>query len=241
MGGNTHRRISRHARGALESYRLLADAELQRLDAEFQRQTADSDLHASLELLETYCVKRFSLHAELLLPLSASQNPAAIGPNYELGLTQVTEKIRRFLTTALRQLPADVRQRRRVDTLLKLNASKLWWLAEAKRRHLKRYPLPPISVPRKKPRPRPRIDSRVNPRTRVDRFLKRCNQEARRGEDVTRTHIWRAAGYTSARQFQYWQSEDKRSTTGRSARLIENILVMAPANFLTLLRQNKLI
>ena len=241
MGGNTHRRVPRHVRGALESYGLLADAELQRLDAEFQRHTADSDLFASLELLEDYCPRRFSLCAELLLPLSVSQNPAAIGPSYELALTQVTKKIERFLATVLRPLPAKVRQRHRTDILLKLNASKLSWLAEAKRRHLERHPLPPTLAVRKKSRPRPRVDSRVDRPTRVDRFLKRCNHQARPGEEVTRTHIWRALGYTKSRQFEYWQEKNEKKETKRSARLIEDVLAKTPSDFLNALRRQKLI
>jgi hypothetical protein len=74
----------------------------------------------------------------------------------------------------------------------------------------------------------------------VDAFLLRCNQEPDLTERVIRTHIWRAVGHRKPRQFQYWQAGNVKATA-EDDRNFRRILEMNPADFVTLLRQKRLI
>jgi hypothetical protein len=80
----------------------------------------------------------------------------------------------------------------------------------------------------------------------VDKFLEKCNA-AGEGPKVKKTHIWKAVGHTTARQFQYWQAGDDRHSGGtRGAteeddRNFRRILAMSPADFRALFQKKGLI
>ena len=81
----------------------------------------------------------------------------------------------------------------------------------------------------------------VDRRGLIDTFLARCRQETQL--KVNRTHIWRAVGHSSPRQFEYWQAGQDRtpgSNRGATAQDDQNfsrILAMNPADFETLLKK----
>jgi hypothetical protein len=62
----------------------------------------------------------------------------------------------------------------------------------------------------------------------VEAFIRRVWEET--GKKITRKHIWRALGHSSARQFQYWQSGSKRATKSDD-RNFTRILGMKPSDF----------
>ena len=240
MGGNVHRRVPPSVQRAARIYGLLANSQLQQLTGDFYQRLADAaDVQSIVALVRDYCVKRFSMVAELLLPLSVSKDPGAINPRYESELCREEQKLRRELNGALRPCPRERRKRLRADILLRFQATKLQWLAEAKRRHLECHPLPTASSIRERARKRERSGAGTR-RERVDRFLRECNREAREGEKVLRTHLWRFAGHTSSRQFEYWQKPHEKATR-KSSEKFERVLAMPPAKFLTLLRGRDLL
>lgn len=61
-----------------------------------------------------------------------------------------------------------------------------------------RQPMPPVT----------QDDLGRQRRFKVDAFLAKCNQNSRR--KFIRSHIWKAAGHSSPRQFQYWQAGNDR-------------------------------
>ena len=72
----------------------------------------------------------------------------------------------------------------------------------------------------------------------VKDFLLRCNQET--PLKVVRTHIWRAAGHTTPRQFQYWQKSDPKATSADETNF-RRILRMSPTDFLVLLNKKRIV
>lgn len=90
------------------------------------------------------------------------------------------------------------------------------------------------------------INTAKDRRARVESFLQKCSVELT--IRVRKTHIWRAAGHTTARQFQYWQAGDDRRANSASThgateeddRNFRRILEMRPQDFLTLLEQKGL-
>ncbi len=235
MGGSVHRRVPPSVQRAARSYGLLANSQLQQLTGDFHQRLADADAQSSVGLIRDYCVERFSLVAELRLPLSVSKDPGAINPRYESELGLAEQKFRKELSVALRPFPLERRKRLRADILLRVHARKLHWLAEAKRRHLERHPLPTASSIRERERKRQRRGAGTR-REQVDRFLLQCNRAAREGEKVLRAHLWHFADHTSSRQFEYWQKSDEKKATRKSGEKFERVLAMPPAQFLTMLR-----
>jgi hypothetical protein len=77
-------------------------------------------------------------------------------------------------------------------------------------------------------------DREPDPRTEVDAFLRRCNQESAGGFRVIKKHIWLAAGHGHARQFQYWQQRSGKATD-EDDRNFRRILGMGSADFIALL------
>jgi hypothetical protein len=69
----------------------------------------------------------------------------------------------------------------------------------------------------------------------VDDFLVQCNRESAPGFKVIRKHIWLAAGHAHARQFQYWQARNDK-TTDEDHRNFRRILCMPPSEFIALLK-----
>ena len=72
----------------------------------------------------------------------------------------------------------------------------------------------------------------------VDAFLLNCTQQT--PLTANRSHIWRAVGHTTARQFQYWQAGSDRATT-EDDRNFRRILGMKPAAFVALLKDKGII
>jgi hypothetical protein len=75
-------------------------------------------------------------------------------------------------------------------------------------------------------------------RAAVDTFIVKCQQEL--SLKVNRKHIWRAAGHTTARQFQFWQASDPKATD-RDNQNFRRILAMSPSNFEALLKKKGII
>jgi hypothetical protein len=75
-------------------------------------------------------------------------------------------------------------------------------------------------------------------REKIDAFIQKCNQEMR--VRTTRTHIWRAAGHRSPRQFQFWQASDPKATV-EDDRNFRRILAMSPTDFAALLKKKSII
>jgi hypothetical protein len=75
-------------------------------------------------------------------------------------------------------------------------------------------------------------------RAQVDLFILKCHQEA--SLKITRTHIWRAVGHRSARQFQYWQASEPKATA-QDNQNFRRILAMSPTDFEALLKKMSLI
>jgi hypothetical protein len=77
-------------------------------------------------------------------------------------------------------------------------------------------------------------------RSKADVFLAECNRHSR--VKFTRTHIWKAAGHTSPRQFQYWQNGKdripgaKHGATHADALNFRRILSLSCSEFENILR-----
>jgi hypothetical protein len=72
----------------------------------------------------------------------------------------------------------------------------------------------------------------------IDSFLHKCMRGT--SLKVLRKHIWRAAGYETARQLQYWQKSDPKATMA-DEKNFRRILDMSPADFVVLLKKKDLI
>jgi hypothetical protein len=138
MGTTNVKDLPPHVRQMAERHALEITAEMQRLDAKFHMEFADTKWPASRRLLERYCVKRFDVAARLLLPLSASQDPAAIHPAYAGALAALEEQTTKFLGDALKPVDAETRQDIITKVALKLSGRRLSWVREAAIRHLQR-------------------------------------------------------------------------------------------------------
>jgi hypothetical protein len=75
-------------------------------------------------------------------------------------------------------------------------------------------------------------------REQVNKFLEECNANSR--VRVFRHHIWRLAGHSTARQFEYWQSSGAKATP-EDDRNFNRILQMTPADFIVALKRKKLL
>lgn len=75
-------------------------------------------------------------------------------------------------------------------------------------------------------------------RDQVDTFLLRCVQETQL--KAIRTHLWRAVGHNTPRQFQFWQRNDPRATAADDQNF-RRILNMNPTDFVRLLKQKGII
>jgi hypothetical protein len=75
-------------------------------------------------------------------------------------------------------------------------------------------------------------------RATVNTFILKCQQEL--SLKVNRKHIWRAAGHTTARQFQFWQASDPKATA-QDDQNFRRILAMNPTDFQALLKKKNII
>jgi hypothetical protein len=75
-------------------------------------------------------------------------------------------------------------------------------------------------------------------RAAIDKFLLNCKQET--SLKATRTQIWRAAGHSAARQFQFWQASDPKATA-QDNQNFRRILAMTPTAFEALLKNKGII
>lgn len=75
-------------------------------------------------------------------------------------------------------------------------------------------------------------------RAAVDAFILKCKQGT--SMRVIRTHIWKAVGHSSARQFQYWQASDPKATA-LDDQNFHRILAMSPTDFEALLKKRGII
>ena len=72
-------------------------------------------------------------------------------------------------------------------------------------------------------------------RARVNDFLRKCN-DAGSPRRLIRKDIWRAAGHTKGRQFQYWQNSDLKATKSDDQNF-RRILEMNPDEFVALVKR----
>jgi hypothetical protein len=75
-------------------------------------------------------------------------------------------------------------------------------------------------------------------RNRVDAFLDACNEISTKR--IRRKHIWLAAGYKEAREFEYFQKEDRKATD-TARRNFERILHYEPRKFIGILNEKGLL
>jgi hypothetical protein len=73
----------------------------------------------------------------------------------------------------------------------------------------------------------------------VATFLQACNKISR--QRIYKRHLWRSAGHSKGRQFEYWQECNEKKATDEDRRNFNRILSMDPAKFIALLKQQKLI
>ena len=66
---------------------------------------------------------------------------------------------------------------------------------------------------------------------RVDDFLERCNREYQGSDKLLKQDIWMLAGHKKARQFEYWQRSDQK-TTSADKKNFKRILEMTPHAFI---------
>jgi len=81
-------------------------------------------------------------------------------------------------------------------------------------------------------------DCKRQRRDQIGTFLARCNEVS--SKRIYKRHIWRSAGHSNARQFEYWQ-ECSRKATNEDERNFGRILKTKPADFVALLERQKLI
>jgi hypothetical protein len=90
-----------------------------------------------------------------------------------------------------------------------------------------------------KPEPTaPAVEQTKDRRAAIDAFILKSKQET--SLKVTRTSIWRAAGHSTARQFQFWQASDPKATA-QDDKNFRRILAMNPADFEALLKKKSII
>ena len=77
-----------------------------------------------------------------------------------------------------------------------------------------------------------------NRKEQVDSFLQSCN--ALLETKLSRKHLWRGAGHTTDRQFQFWQANDPKATL-QDDQNFSRLLAMKPEDFVQLLRRKKLL
>jgi hypothetical protein len=130
------------AEAAVQHYTLECSAELQRFDSDFQEQFADADWMTGFALLIKYARERFDLVAEQCLFTSTSSDPSTINPAYEKYLGQLEKKTLANVNFVLKSVRSDVREDLASRIATKLSGRKLFWLSEAKRRHLDRHATP---------------------------------------------------------------------------------------------------
>jgi hypothetical protein len=82
------------------------------------------------------------------------------------------------------------------------------------------------------------VAGEASARAAVDAFILKCEQAI--SPKVNRKHIWRAAGHTTARQFQFWQASDPKATV-QDAQNFRRILAMNPTDFEALLKKKCII
>lgn len=75
-------------------------------------------------------------------------------------------------------------------------------------------------------------------RAAVDAFILKCTQGTRL--KATRTHIWRMAGHSGPRQFQFWQASDPKATA-QDDQNFRRILAMDPTDFEALLKKKGIV
>jgi hypothetical protein len=75
-------------------------------------------------------------------------------------------------------------------------------------------------------------------RALVNAFILQCKQVT--SLKATRTLIWRAAGHSTARQFEFWQASDQKATA-QDDQNFRRILAMSPTDFEVLLKKKSLI
>jgi|SRR5579884_2263587 len=75
-------------------------------------------------------------------------------------------------------------------------------------------------------------------REQIDTFLKNCNAVSSRR--ISRSHIWRMTGHSTARQFEYWQSANKKASPADNRNFLR-VLQMAPQDFLAALKRKGLL
>jgi hypothetical protein len=73
----------------------------------------------------------------------------------------------------------------------------------------------------------------------VAAFLAECNKHST--TRIYKKHIWRSAGHTRARQFEYWQDCNDAKATAEDQRNFPRILNYSPEEFVALLKLQKLI
>ena len=73
----------------------------------------------------------------------------------------------------------------------------------------------------------------------MDAFLAACNQKST--TRIYKRHIWKSAGHTSPRQFEYWQNCDEKKATAEDGRNFNRILAHSPEEFIALLKRQRLI
>ncbi len=76
-------------------------------------------------------------------------------------------------------------------------------------------------------------------RFKVQQFLIHCNQVSK--DRILKNHIWKLVGHTKARQFEFFQAEDKVKATDADRRNFTRVLNMEPAKFVETLRAKHLL
>jgi len=139
----------------LERHALRCQADLHKLDSEFQTRFATADAAGQLQLLEDYCVRRFNLLAEWTFPVAAAKNagPARLSL-YERLLLDARNAALHWLDTilgldsVLGWGPADVRDECRSRVALLIEGHRNRWRGKVKETHLERLPpSPPVRHP----------------------------------------------------------------------------------------------
>ena len=80
-------------------------------------------------------------------------------------------------------------------------------------------------------------DQIVSAKVRIASFIQAMRNE---GYEITKTQIWRAAGYNNATEFERFQRDDER-TTASARDNFNRILAMSPDLFINLLRKKNLL
>lgn len=81
------------------------------------------------------------------------------------------------------------------------------------------------------------VEPTTDHRAAVDAFIANCHLEA--SSKITRTHIWKAAGHHTARQFQFWRASSPKATV-QDNQNFGRIIAMNPADFVLLLQRKNI-